>query len=159
MNLVQRSRSRAFTLIELIAVIVVLGVLAAVAVPKYFDYADRARSSSLEGCLGGVRSSISSFYANSTFEGGAAYPTLAQLQEAGTVLDQAIPKNPYSGLDTIRQVTNAADADNRVTDDTTGWCYFVDNSSIPPRAVFWANCDDETTVQDADGDNVTANDL
>jgi prepilin-type N-terminal cleavage/methylation domain-containing protein len=34
--------SRAFTLVELIAVIVVLAILAAVAVPRYFDYRQRA---------------------------------------------------------------------------------------------------------------------
>jgi prepilin-type N-terminal cleavage/methylation domain-containing protein len=35
----------AFTLVELIAVIVVLAILAAVAVPRYFDYRERAQAS------------------------------------------------------------------------------------------------------------------
>lgn len=39
--------SRAFTLVELIAVIVVLSILAAVAVPRYFDYRDRAQASAI----------------------------------------------------------------------------------------------------------------
>jgi prepilin-type N-terminal cleavage/methylation domain-containing protein len=38
-----------FTLVELIAVIVVLAILAAVAVPRYFDYRDRAAASSIAG--------------------------------------------------------------------------------------------------------------
>ena len=38
----QRARS-AFTLIELIAVIVVLAILSGVALPRYFDYADKAK--------------------------------------------------------------------------------------------------------------------
>ena len=38
--------ARAFTLIELIAVIVVLAILAGVAIPKYFDYAQNAKISS-----------------------------------------------------------------------------------------------------------------
>jgi prepilin-type N-terminal cleavage/methylation domain-containing protein len=38
---------RAFTLVELIAVIVVLAILAAVAVPRYFDYRDRAQTAAL----------------------------------------------------------------------------------------------------------------
>lgn len=35
-------RSRAFTLVELLVIIVVLGILAGVAIPRYFDYTDRA---------------------------------------------------------------------------------------------------------------------
>lgn len=152
-------RSRAFTLVELIAVIVVLGVLAAVAVPKYFDYADRAKTASLEGSLGGVRSSISSFYANQTFEGSARFPTINELQTVGTVLEQSLPKNPFNGLSTIGQVSSLADATNRVTDGSTGWRYFVDNSANPPVAVFWANNTDDTTVADNNGAFVSANDL
>ncbi|MCX5691737.1 MAG: prepilin-type N-terminal cleavage/methylation domain-containing protein [Planctomycetota bacterium] len=34
-------RSRGFTLVELVAVIVILAVLAGVAIPKYFDYSNR----------------------------------------------------------------------------------------------------------------------
>jgi prepilin-type N-terminal cleavage/methylation domain-containing protein len=39
----------AFTLIELVAVLLVLAVLAAVAVPRYIDYRDRAVASALAG--------------------------------------------------------------------------------------------------------------
>lgn len=40
-------RHPAFTLIELIAVIVVLAIMAAIAVPRYFDYNTRARASAV----------------------------------------------------------------------------------------------------------------
>jgi prepilin-type N-terminal cleavage/methylation domain-containing protein len=43
-----RSRvTRAFTLVELIAVIVVLAILAGVAVPRYFDYSTRTRGTAI----------------------------------------------------------------------------------------------------------------
>src|SRR4029077_9339667 len=57
--------ARAFTLIELIVVIVVLAILAGVAIPKYIDYTSNAKASATRGVLGGVRSAIANFYANS----------------------------------------------------------------------------------------------
>ena len=45
-----------FTLIELIMVIVILGILAAFALPRFADLSGDARASSISGALGSVRS-------------------------------------------------------------------------------------------------------
>jgi prepilin-type N-terminal cleavage/methylation domain-containing protein len=139
----QRARS-AFTLIELIAVIVVLAILSGVALPRYFDYADKAKEAALHGALGGVRAGVANFYADQAIDGNAQYPTATQLETAGTVMQEEIPENPYNGMNTIKAVTALADAQNRVTDGTTGWCYFVNNAADPPVYYFWANCTDTT---------------
>jgi prepilin-type N-terminal cleavage/methylation domain-containing protein len=47
-----------FTLVELIAVIVVLAILAGVAVPRYFDFAQRARVSSAYATLQGMKQAL-----------------------------------------------------------------------------------------------------
>ena len=68
---------KGFTLIELIMIIVILGILAAVAVPKYFDLQATAKTAAEKGVVGGVRAGIYTYFANNK-----AYP--ATLDSATT---------------------------------------------------------------------------
>lgn len=150
---------RGFTLIELIAVIVVLAILAGVAVPRYFDYTDRAKSAAVQGTLGNVRSAIQNFYANASLTGTAAYPTLAQLQTVGTVMQDTLPTNPYNNLNTITSATSA-EWTARTASGSFGWRYFVDNTTTPPTYGFYCNSSTATTVNNPSGSGtLTANQL
>ena len=153
------ARRRAFTLIELIAVIVVLAILSGVAIPKYLDYSERARSSALQGALGGMRSGIANFYANSAIDGTASYPTIAELTAVGNVMQEGVPSNPYNGLNTVIAASQAEATNRTVSGTATGWRYFVDNSADPPVAILYANSADETRVDDGTGTNENANEL
>lgn len=55
-----------FTLIELIMVIVILGILAAVAIPKFFNLSGDANEAAEQGVVGGVRAGIQTYMANDT---------------------------------------------------------------------------------------------
>ena len=104
MNLAASRRStvsRAFTLVELIVVIVVLAILSGVAIPRYIDYSARAKEAASRGVLGGVRSAIANFYANSALTGTPAFPTLAEVNTLGTVMQEPIPANPYNSSATV----------------------------------------------------------
>lgn len=152
---------RAFTLIELVAVMVVLAVLSGVAIPKYFNYSDRANTSALQGVLGGMRTGIANFYSDSSISGTAAYPTFAQLTTLGTVMQEALPNNPYNKLSSVADITVLASATNRVVANATtiGWNYYVDNSATPPVAYFWANDMTNTTALNSAGAAIPANNL
>lgn len=151
-------RRTGFTLIELIAVLVVLAILSGVALPRYLDYAARARASALQGALGGVRTGVANFYANSTITGTGAFPTLAQLTTQGTVMQESLPPNPYTGLSNVI-AANVNQANNRTTNGNSGWRYYVNNALNPPQAVFYANSTDNTTVTNPAGGVFTANQL
>lgn len=151
-SLLKKTR-KGFTLIELIAVLVVLAILSGVALPKYFDYSERAKTSALQGSLGGVRTAIANFYSNASVEGEGRYPTLEELETVGLVLQEGIPANPYNGFATVI-TANESEADNRrISNSQAGWRYFVDNDADPPVAIFYANSEDETKVEQTSNGN------
>lgn len=131
------ARTRGFTLVELVIVITVLGILAAVAIPKFFDFTTDAKEAACKGSLGAVRSAIANYYAyTATPSGGGSptFPTLAQLTAAGTVLEQGVPDNPYSTSATKNTVVAGASLGTPVTAGTTGgWCYKASTGE------FWAD--------------------
>ena len=118
------TNQRGFTLIELVIIIVILGILAAVAIPKYQNLSSEAQEASARGSLGALRSGVTIFYANQAVSTGVAtWPGLAAVNAAGTVMAQAIPANPYCTELNFPDSIVAGATRGTVVGTNCGWAY------------------------------------
>lgn len=146
--MISKCKTAGFTLVELLIVVVILAILAAVAIPQFTSSAEDAKASALQANLGVMRSSMELYklqhngkYPGYPSAGGA--PTAAEFSNQmllsskadgstaaigtagyalGPYLKEALPSNPANGLSTVLVLADAT-AFPSAADNTTGWVY------------------------------------
>ena len=97
---------------------VILGILAVIAVPKFIDLTQQAKISTTQAHLGNIRSALIMVYAQNASQGTPVYPsslTSASFQDGG------LPVNRLTGKTGIGTVVSAPSG--TATNSTDGFWY------------------------------------
>lgn len=136
-----RNCQKGFTFVELIIIIAIIGILAAIATPRFVDLSKAAKISATKGSLGAVRSVLAIRYAQSATAGGTpTYPA-----SIGAT-DFADGQDPTNALSTKKAVTTTASVPNGTdTNATVGFWYISSGASAGRAGAFSDGTEDTST--------------
>ena len=138
MVLTTQRRQKAFTLIELLIVLTIIGVLSSFAIPKYIDMSNQAKTAVCKGMLANIRAAILLYNYQSRISGKNTWPTLSQVQDNGQNAGSQImengdlPNNPFS---TGAQRDGVIEVSEKPNPQGTQGAWAYD----PKKGQFWAN--------------------
>jgi type IV pilus assembly protein PilA len=102
---------KGFTLIELMIVVAIIGILAAIAVPMYLDYSVRSQVANGINLASGAKAAVTEYYQDQ-----GAYPTtntMAGVEQAANITSQYVTGVQVGGAGVIR-VTFGNDVNTKI---------------------------------------------
>jgi prepilin-type N-terminal cleavage/methylation domain-containing protein len=129
--------AKGFTLIELMIVVAIIGILAAIAIPKFAELIRKSSEGATKGNLGAVRSALSIYYGDQ--EGKYPVDAMQSLTANAKYLD-AVPtsKTPNYHPDGNGVFTISSNTATNINDNG-GWVY-VNNNASTDWGTMLVNC-------------------
>lgn len=90
----RRRMRRGFSLIELMIVVAIIGILAAVAVPSFLDATDEAKAARIQADLATVGSAVEIYYAKNGNYPGSLDELVSKSADGKGGYLRAVPKSP-----------------------------------------------------------------
>jgi general secretion pathway protein G len=114
-----------FTLLEIVVVILVLGILAGVAAPRFFDMSAEAKDNTVRQCLGVVRNAIDLYAAKNGKLPGADGSQATFKSDLAPLLRKfpALAAGPQAALDDQVVMDNKLSPVKGDSNPTEGWRY------------------------------------
>lgn len=138
-----KNSKKGFTLIELMIVVAIIGILAAIAIPKFADLINKSKEGATKGALASVRSSINVYYGDNEgwYPAGPAAAASATSILAASLTPKYINAIPDAKLPGTGHADNALVAVTSTTvTDAGGWVYFGNSLDSVRWGQFAASC-------------------
>ena len=145
-----KTMQKGFTLIELMIVVAIIGILAAIAIPAYTDYTARAKVTEAVGALASAKTSVSEFFTSQGVMPSSADAAGINTAPAGdyvSAVGYTRVDDTHATVDaTLANINTAANGTkfqlNAVGDTAAGvtWSCSTPSSGGTPEKFLPANC-------------------